>query len=412
MLPGTPDELADRMGLNLPEASRKTAKDPHPEEELSGFELLDPVVKLLRQLRDESDAKRKFHLDHLASLLLLGYFNPVLETQRALQTASGFPKVRKKLGIPRASQGSLSAAQHAFDAELLAEVFREVLGSLPVDKSDARLRDLQKIVTIADGTLLRALPRMAWALWLPKGKNAAKAHVQFEPLKGLPSYVDVTEGKGPEREVFLKRLEAGRLYVMDSGYAAFALFQAVIDAGSNFVARLPTGWNHEVVEERPLTDLDREARVVRDEVVTLGSSRASSALEQPVRRIEIQRVDEPSKRMRSERGVRDTIVIVTDRLDLPADLIAHLYASRWQIEIFFRWLKCTIGCKHLIFESANGVALQLYCALLACFLISLWTGRKPSKRMYEAFCLYFQGWADLEDVMAIAKSLPAHKLPS
>ena len=402
------------MGLVLPEASRrkKKKKKPEPGDELSGFELLSPLLDLLSKLRDEKDAKRTFHFDHLASLLLLGYFNPVLETQRSLRAATDFPKVRRKLGIPRASQGSLSAAQHAFDAELLAEIFQELLGSVPADKGDARLTQLKKVVTIADGTLLKALPRMVWALWLPGGKNAAKAHVQFEPVKGLPCFADVTAGKASEREAFLKRLEAGRLYVMDSGYAAFKLFQAVIEAGSNFVVRLPAGWNYEVLEERPLTELDREARVVRDVVVNLGSSTASSALKQPVRLVEIQRVDEPSKRMRAERGVRDTIVLVTDRLDLPADLIAHIYAARWQIEIFFRWLKCTIGCKHLVFESPNGVALQLYCALLACLLISLWTGRKPNKRMYEALCLYFQGWADLEDVMALAGSLPRHKAPA
>ena len=399
------------MGLILPEASRRK-KLPHPEDELSGFKLLDPLLELLRRLRDESDAKRKFHFDHLVSLLLLGYFNPVLETQRGLRAATDFPKVRRKLGIPRASQGSLSAAQHTFDADLLAVVFQELLGRVPADKGDARLRQLKNIVTIADGTLLKALPRMAWALWLPAGKNAAKAHVQFEPLKGLPCIADVTAGKASEREAFLKRLEAGRLYVMDRGYAALALFQAVIEAGSNFVTRLPAGWKYEVLEERPLTELDREARVVRDVVVKLGSSSASSALKQPVRLVEIQRVDEPSRRMRAERGVRDTIVLVTDRLDLPADLIAHIYASRWQIEIFFRWLKCTIGCKHLVFESPNGVALQLYCALIACLLISLWAGRKPNKRMYEALCLYFQGWADLEDVMALAGNLPQHTAPA
>lgn len=405
------------MGLTLPPAKKpkkNQAKEQATEDDLGGFRLLTPLFDLLAALRDESDPKRKFHQDDLLVLLLLRCFNPTLDSLRSLQAASDFPQVRKKLGIPRVSLGSLSAAQHTLEGAHVAEMFGRLLEGVPASGGDTRLQQLKAIVTLADGTLLKALPRMAWALWLPKGKNAAKAHVQFELLKGLPCHVDVTAGNTSEREVFMTRVESNRLYVMDSGYASFALFQAVVDKGSNFVARLPNGWKHEVIEERALTDLDREARVLSDRVVALGgpSSRASSTLKQPVRLVEIQRVDEPSRRMRSERGVRDTIVLVTDQLDLSADLIAHLYACRWQIEIFFRWLKCTLGCKHLIFKSANGLALQLYSALIACLLISLWTGRKPTKRMYEAICLYFQGWADLEDVMALAKNLPAHTLPA
>ena len=110
-----------------------------------------------------------------------------------------------------------------------------------------------------------------------------------------------------------KALEPGRFYVMDSGYAKLSLFQAVIDAKSNFVCRLPNSWGHEVVEERPLTEADREARVVRDVVVKLGTSRVGKHLEQNVRMVVIEKVDEPSKRMRGERPVRKTIVLVTDR---------------------------------------------------------------------------------------------------
>lgn len=382
------------------------------ERDLGGFELLKPLRELLLALRDESDPKRKLHYDDFVALLLLYFFNPTLTSLRGLQAASGFPSVRRKLGVPRASLGSLSAAQHVFDFNDLCEAFRQLLDSIPADKGNPRLAELKQIVTVADGTLLKALPRVAWALWLNDGQRAAKAHLQFEVLKGAPSRVDVTSANTSERDVFRASLESGRLYVLDSGYAAFALFQAVIDKGSSFVGRLPTGWNHEVLEERPLTEADREARVVRDVIVQLGSSKASSALKRPVRIVEIEKVDEPSKRMRAERAVRETLVLVTDRLDLSADLIAQIYSARWQIEIFFRWLKCTLGCKHLVAESANGVALQLYTALIACLLISLWTGKKPTKRVFEAICLYFQGWADLDDVMDTVRRLAPHANPA
>ena len=389
-------------------ANRKKKK-PLDERDLEGFKLLQPISDLLVALRDESNPNRDLHFDHYATLLLFHFFNPVLTSLRGLQAATEFAKVRKKLGIPRVSLGSLSAAQHVFDPELLSAVFSELLQRLPADKGDPRLEELKGIVTAVDGSLFKALPRVAWALWLNNGTRAAKAHVQFEIMKGAPSKLDVTAANGSERDVFERALEPGRFYVMDSGYAKLSLFQAVIDADSNFVCRLPSGWGYEIIEERPLTEADREARVVRDVVVKLGTSRAGKHLEKHVRIVEIEKVDEPSKRMRSEGRVRETIVLVTDRMDISADLVALLYSARWKIEIFFRWLKCTIGCKKLLAESQEGVALQLYSALIACLLISLWTGKKPTKRTYEAICFYLMGMADIEDVIAGVKRLKAHK---
>jgi hypothetical protein len=385
------------------------AKKKLEEKDLEGFALLAPMSELLAGLRDESNPNRDLHFDHYVSLLLFYFFNPVLTSLRGLQASTDFAKVRKKLRIPRASLGSLSAAQHVFDHEELGPVLEQVLKQLPADKGNVRLRELKKIITLADGTILKALPRVAWALWLNDGKRAAKAHVQFEVLKGGPSRVDITEAKGSEKKVFEGALEPERFYVLDSGYAKLSLFQAVVDRGSNFVCRLPTGWKHEVVEKRSLTDADREARVVRDEVVKLGSGRNSTALKQNVRIVEIEKVDEPSKRMRGERPVRETIVLVTDRLDLPADLIAILYSARWTIEIFFRWLKCTLGCKNLLAESENGVALQVYSALIASLLVSLWLGKKPTRRTFEAICMYLLGMADLDDVLRGVGKLQAHE---
>src|SRR3990167_8763311 len=86
-------------------------------------------------------------------------------------------------------------------------------------------------------------------------------------------------------------------------------------------------------------------------------------------------------------------------MDLPAELIVLMYRYRWQIELFFRWFKCVLGCKHLLAHSENGLTIQVYCALIASLLIRLWTGRKPTKRTFEMICLYFQGWATLEELI-------------
>ena len=80
-------------------------------------------------------------------------------------------------------------------------------------------------------------------------------------------------------------------------------------------------------------------------------------------------------------------------MDLSAETIAALYRYRWQVELFFRWFKCILGCKHLLAHSLNGLTIQVYCALLASMLITLWTGKKPTKRTFEMLSFYFLGWA-------------------
>ena len=94
------------------------------------------------------------------------------------------------------------------------------------------------------------------------------------------------------------------------------------------------------------------------------------------------------------------IRLLTNLLDVPADIIALLYYYRWTIEIFFRFLKQILGCRHLLSRSRHGIEIQIYCAIIACLLISLWTGRKPTLRTYEMICWYFLGIATLEELLA------------
>jgi len=96
----------------------------------------------------------------------------------------------------------------------------------------------------------------------------------------------------------------------------------------------------------------------------------------------------------------ETLVIATDLLDLDADVIALIFKYRWTIEIFFRFYKHILGCRHLLSYNRNGIELQTYSAILACMLISLWTGRKPTLRTFEMLCWYFTGMASEKELLA------------
>src|SRR4029079_8882138 len=90
--------------------------------------------------------------------------------------------------------------------------------------------------------------------------------------------------------------------------------------------------------------------------------------------------------------------IATNLLDVPAEVIADIFKHRWLIELFFRFFKHILGCRHLLSTDPVGIQIQAYCAIIACLLIHLWTGGKPTLRTFEMLCLYLQGWASLKEV--------------
>jgi hypothetical protein len=331
----------------------------------------------------------EFFFDQYTSLLLVYFFNPTLTSLRGIQRASQLERVQKIAKCSRVSVGSFSEAQRVFDADLLQEILGE-LAHRAAPIAHGKEAEALKNLTAVDGTLLPALPRMVWALWVSDTKRAAKLHLHFEVLKGVPARASVTAGNDSERQQLRKMLEPGRLYVHDGGYESFRLFQEIIDAQSSFIGRVREQMTWKVIEERPLSEAARQAGVVADLIVNLGGRKADGILKQPLRVIRVATVKD---------GKPFELVLVTDRFDLDAELIALAYRWRWQIELFFRWFKCVLGCRHLLATSRNGVQIQVYVALIASLLISLWTGCKPTKATFEMLCHYFTGWATEDELM-------------
>jgi hypothetical protein len=365
------------------------------ENDLQGFKYFDRVLPLLERLhlvgtqRDKA-GNRELFFDQYASILLLYFFNPIVSSLRGIQQASTLAKVQKLLGVRRVSLGSLSEATGVFDAEPLREIVQELSGrAVPLQHGhDAEaLRGLSAV----DGSLLPALPRMVWALWEDDSHHAAKLHLQFDVLKGVPSDATLTAGASSEPDQLRAMLQPGRLYVIDRGYASFQLFRDIIDAHSSFVGRVKDNTVFQVAEERAIPAEAQAAGVLRDVVVAkLGTDKHKDLIGRPVRLVIVRR-HKPD-------GSTDDLWLITDRLDLSADLVGLAYHYRWTIELFFRWFKCILGCRHLLSESQNGVAIQCYVALIASLLIVLWTGCKPTKRTWEMIQFYLIGWASLDEL--------------
>ena len=377
------------------------------EHELQGFKYFKAITGMLEGLHDagcyrDKAGNRTLHMDQYMSLLLLYMFNPICTSLRAVQQASELKKVQRKLGCSRASLGSLSESARVFDSELMKEVIRELGEQLRPISRHAKLDDLTGILTAVDGTLINALPKMTWALW-KTGVNAIKAHTQFDIQKYVPVKMTVTEANAGEIGVLADNLESGRTYVIDRGYAGLALFQQILTNRSSFVCRVKDNTVYECLEEFELTPDSIAAGIVFDKKVRWGcNSRTRKQLSVPIRLIAV-KCEPHKKRYKIGRGgpeQGETLLIATDRFDLEADVIALIFKHRWSIEIFFRFFKHVLGCRHLLSYDQNGIELQTYAAIIACMLIALWTGRKPTLRTYEMLCWYFTGMADEEELLA------------
>jgi hypothetical protein len=329
--------------------------------------------------------------------------------------------VQKKLGCARAALGSLSEAATVFDPERLREIIAELGHEVTTLQRDPRLRDVPGTLTAVDGTLLSVLPKLMQAAVLKRATGSGlvkwRLHTHFEVDRYLPTRIDVTPNGGgahDERAVLERTVESDRTYVMDRGYAKFTLFNKIVAAGSSYVCRVRDNSAYQVLETRELTAADGAANVLSDERVSFGQhSKADARPDHAIRLITV-RISPHTSRGKYRGGSTGPgsdgrLRIATNLLDLPAEIIALIYIYRWTIEIFFRFFKHVLGCRHLLSHDQRGIEIQTYCAIIACLLISLWTGRKPTLRTYEMICYYFSGLASEDELAAHLTKLQLHE---
>ena len=182
----------------------------------------------------------------------------------------------------------------------------------------------------------------------------------------------------------------------DGGYADRSLFADIAAAQSSFVMRAAENSVFELFEERLLSQEALDGGVVRDALVKLDG--AETAADRVVRRVEVQVKPHPRRTRRGNKPT-DLIILYTNLLDLPAELIALIYLYRYTVELFFRIFKQLLGMRHLLSQRQEGIDIQIHCALIVCVLIQLISGRKPNKAMRNMIGWYLLGLAEEQDVL-------------
>ena len=383
-----------------------------------------PLLDKLKEVgcdRDTAGNRRLFFSDY-CKLMLLYAWNPLLRSIRDLQNAVSLPRVARAMGVERFSLGSFSESCRVFKPQLLKDVIQELAGEARTLPADPRLSDLNLALTLVDGTVLEALPRLARAasadtrvLKQRDGRelHAYRLHTQLDLATFQPIRIHRTgaanAGDSRESAVLGRMLDKGRCYVGDAGYARYPMLDQIIDKGSNFVMRLREDCAYQVREERELTPEARQAGVMADRVVHLGGG---ATMRHPARVIVVKVEPHPRRTRKAQRPhggdtdknykgqrVCEQLTIGTDLLDLPADLIALIYQQRYSVELFFRFFKQLLGMRHLLSRRAQGLDTQVYCTVIVCLLINLMTGKKPNKAMVGMIGFYLLGLADEQDVI-------------
>ena len=238
-----------------------------------------PLLSRLRKVGTERDraGNRRLFMDQYCALILMSLFSPAIESLRDLQRACALDKVRKRLGVNRASLGSLSESVAIFDPALLKEIATE-LGHTIRSRPDHRFDAVGQRITAVDGTVIDTVTRVAELSWTPKAKgkhlSAYRLHTHFEVLSGKAVRIDATsaapKGDADERAVLQRTIEADRCYVLDRGYISERLWNAINAVGSSEACRSSDRTAATVTHTNELTEADRAASVISDEIVDLG----------------------------------------------------------------------------------------------------------------------------------------------
>jgi len=379
---------------------------PGSEKQLVGHRVLEPLECWLRELhRQPAHGNRCLFADHLLLAHLVAFLSPALKSLRRIEEVFNHAAARRRFGLPRVPRSTLSDDQTLFDPALLDAIVADLRARVPVLPHDPKLDALLKTLTAVDGSFFDLAPRVAWALYnKPKApahpgtgsarpnkgsgrrKGNIRADVHFNVLTGVPEQAILTDGRTPEYETLVEHLLAGRFYVLDRAYHCYQMMADILQAGSDFLVRLRGDMHFEVVEEHTLSAADRLAGVVSVQTVRATGHRGLKALQAT-----------PLKLVCIRMGDGTVMRLLTNRVDLDAELIGLVYRYRWQVELFFRWLKCLVNFRHFFSESPAGVALQIGAAVIGTLLIALTVQDKPSSYDWAMITHVMNGLIPLDE---------------
>jgi hypothetical protein len=373
-----------------------------PAEPVLGRKYLKVLAGHLKKLRGAyAHGNRVLFYDDLATAYLLAFFNPTCRSLRTIEDLSQTPAARAHLRVARVCRSTASDANALFDPALLEPLVARLRARVPdLSRRDGQLARLLKDVALVDGSFFNAAADVAWAITHRNGRDGVKGpprpkvrlDLHLDAATFTPRRLAVSGADHSEPGRAASMVEPGVTYVCDRGYVSFELVDAVIGGRADLVLRLTAPTNFVAREHAALDEADRAAGVTADRIGRLGGSPHCKPPRQELREVTV---------LDPARPDAGPVRLLTTILDLPAHVIAALYRWRWQIELFFRWLKVHANFRHLTSHSAGGMALGFHVAVIAVLLMYQYAGRPVGKYAYSLLSLVAGGMADAADVLPI-----------
>jgi hypothetical protein len=370
-------------------------------EQIVGAKQIRSLERLIEGLRqDKPHGNRELFLDDVFVAYLLAFFNPALRTLRTIEDFSQTRQAQKHLTPGKLCKSTLSDFNKLADPTRLQPILdhlrREVLKPGPA-KAAEPLVALHRQVLAVDGTFLKAAAAVTWAIRRRGSKTGARLDFHVDVETWLPELIVIPEEGEGEARTALNTITPGAIHVYDRGIFSFELIEAHPPKKADFVMRIrepgPRVPKLETVEARELTPEARDAGVISDRLVRLVGSDHRKPPNLVLREVVIVPADDPG----------NPVYLLTTLLDLDASVIGLLYRHRWQIELFFGWLKSYARFDHLISHNREGVLLNFYASVIGVTLMYLQAGHRPSKYLFIMMGMVANGSATLEEIMPILR---------
>jgi hypothetical protein len=259
----------------------------------------------------------------------------------------------------RISRSTLSDANESVDWRIYADFAQILIATArPMYAEESLGFDLDGTVYALDSTTIDlCLSVFPWARF-QSTKGAVKMHTLLDLRGSIPTFIEVSDGKVHDVKILDEILpEAGSFYLMDRGYLDFQRLHAFHRCGAFFVTRTKAGV---LLRRRYSRSVDTTTGLRSDHTVMLASAASLKNYPDPLRRIRFYDLDQ-----------RRWLVFLTNNFDLPALTIAHLYKSRWKVELFFKWIKQHLRIKAFYGNSENAVKTQIWIAIAVYVLVAI-----------------------------------------
>ena len=318
------------------------------------FPLTHPIFRKIIQEQGLDRYVKKFDCITATKLFVFAQLKQVRSYSNLSLQLNTKKKLQKVTNLSSISKSQLSRTWRDLDSSFLEQIFKhmaqQVVSSFGIANANKKL---EKIHLVDASTIILCLNKYRWAPY-SKHKGAVKLHLRFVHTQEVsyPDKVQLTDGKVADRKRMsqLVTKEPGSLNVFDRGYVDYRKYDEFCEEFVCFVTRLRHNADYIILEERDLTP---RSHIQRDATILLGGSKSKYVMKHPVRIIECFDL----------KG--ELIRICTNNFELSAEEIGEIYRRRWQIELFFKWIKQHFHVKRCYGTSRNAVYNQILTALIA-----------------------------------------------